>query len=613
MRNQQEISRRKFLGALGAGAVAGTVGPPQRLQGASGGWTPPPVLKNPNILIIMVDQMRLPVWLSESQSDALGQTILPNIIGQIQANSYNFSQYYVAATACTASRATLLTGLYAPQTAMYATSDAVPGAPQPPALNTAFPTWASIMALLNPAYMGNIWWFGKWHLSDALSAAPLLPYGFNTRTYPGGTAPPYNHSPNGAANEGTDGGPFKGVVFASDAMITTDFLGWLQGQSPFQTPWCATVSLINPHDINAAPGWLQSNPFPPPGLPVPAVYYPPPPGNPPQFYQSLPSPWNYEDLQQAPNKPSLQPAFQTASNNRFGVVTSWITFLNQYYWLQNFVDQQIGLILEALYASAFGSNTVIIFTSDHGEYAGSHGLHAKGYGVYDESIRVPLYIQFPGQTGSVAMNHMCSSVDIFGLLCDLASAGSGIWRLACPDLGNRQSLWSFLYKNGSETRMMPGPAGIPYVLHTFDEPGNNGTIKQNSGNSHILCIRGKLDLNEGAVGAKLASYSQWNPCTTYPGPSAPEWEFYDYNPATSNNTSELGNDYYSNNATTQATIAKYTQALGSLGPTPSGISGSEVNAPLIGTGADGKPLSRAQAAARQAYFSYVNGSSTCLS
>jgi arylsulfatase A-like enzyme len=562
-------------------------------------------MKNPNILIVMVDQMRSPVWLNASQSAALSQAVLPNIMGRIQSNSYNFEQFFVSATACTASRSALLTGLYAPQTAMYVnTGEGSGGAP---VLNPAFPTWGEALTTLNPAYDGNVWWFGKWHLSGQLNASPLLPYGFNTRTYPGGS-PPYNPDPFGTTNEGADGGPFKGQVWASDAMIANDFIGWLQGQAPAtgqpSSPWCATVSLINPHDIGFAPAWLQNSPFPPTGVPQQGVYFPPPNGSPPSFYTSTPSPWNYENLAQVPNKPGMQLAWTNGLNQTDGVVTNWVTFLNQYFWLQNLVDQQVGLVLNALASSPFANDTIVILLSDHGEYAGSHGLHDKGYAVYDESIHVPFYVQFPGQTSSISMNQMCSGVDFFGLICDLATGGSGQWQLAYPDLANRQSMWSFLYNNSTETRVAPSPIGLPYIFHTFD--GNKG-----SGKVHIVCMRTKLDLNARAIGAKLAFYSEWAPCTTYPDSTPPDPEFYDYNPQTTNNTSEMGNDYYSNNATTQNTIAQYTQAMGSLAPSSTGLIVSELNRPLIGTGTDGNPLSQAQAAAQQAYFNYVSGSGSC--
>ena len=603
----EPVSRRGFLQRIGAGTLLGAAGLGRnRLPGASNtaSWTPPPVLKNPNILVIMVDQLRPPMWM-DGFSQPLAQ-VLPNIAGRIQNCSYNFSEFYVAATICTSSRACLLTGLYTPQTAMYLTLGS--DSSQEPWLNPAFPTWGEALPVLNAAYQGNVCWFGKWHLSEQLNSAPLLPYGFQTRTYPGGSSPPYNPSPDGYVNEGTDGGPFGNSVYPSDAMIAGDFIGWLQGQAPTtgqpSAPWCATVSLVNPHDINFAPAWLQNSPFPPTGVPRVSVYFPPPAGsmNPPALYATLPSPWNYESLPQVPGKPALQTAIFNYVNKAFGVVNDWVLFLNQYFWLQTYVDQQIGRILDAVAGSPFANNTVIIFLSDHGEYGGSHGMHTKGGAVYDESIRVPFCVQFPGQTAAVAMNQMCSGVDLFGLICDLATGGSGQWALAYPDLADRQSIWSFIYDNSSETRVAPAPVGIPYVLHTFDSADA-------SLNGHITCMRTRHDPGAGIIGAKWAFYSNWAPGTTYPDTSPPEPEFYDYNPQTSNNTGETGNDYYSTNSTTQSTIEHYQQTLGSWGTpgTPAtGIIGNELNAPLIGTGTDGHPLTQAQAAAQQNYFNYVN-------
>lgn len=123
-----------------------------------------------------------------------------------------------------------------------------------------------------------------------------------------------------------------------------------------------------------------------------------------------------------------------------------------------------------------------------------------------------------------------------------------------------------------------------------------------------MCLRTKLDSHKGQFGAKLAFYSEWSPCTTHPNATPPDPEFYDYNPRTTGNTSELGNDYFSTNAAVQKTIAQYTQAMGSLTPPATGLIGSELNPPLIGTGTDGNPLSRAQAAAQQAYFDALHQS-----
>ncbi|MGO4884655.1 MAG: sulfatase-like hydrolase/transferase [Bryobacteraceae bacterium] len=613
---KDELNRRAFLGRLGACAVGGAALSQAFNPRTEGAWTAPPQLENPNILIVIVDQMRWPQWVNSQQMTVLDEQILPNISGRLKNNAYVFPQYYTAATVCTAARGTLLTGLYAPQTGVYL--DGIDGliTASTPALVTGFPTWAWGIQKLNPAYSNNCWWFGKWHLSDCVTTTPLTGYGFNTRTYPGGAAS--NPSPNGTPNEGTDGGQFGKQFYASDADIANDFIGWIQGQAPTlglpASPWCATVSLINPHDITDAPSWFQNSPFPPTNVPKLPVYFPPPvfppPSGAPALYTDKPSPWNYENLKKVTNKPSVQYSFQHGTNTEDGDVTDWVTFLNMYYWLQNYVDYQIGLVLNALENSPYYENTIVIFLADHGEYGGSHGLHDKGSALYDEVIRVPLYVHFPGQTGTTTMSQMCSSVDFFGLACDLATTGGGLWQQgpnAYPDLANRQSLWNFLYNNSSETRIAP-TLGIPYIFHTCDENSVTPTALL----YHVAGLRTKAEVkNKTQPGAKLGIYSAWGECSVIPDSTPPDYEFYDYNPATGGNTKELGNDYYSTNQTTQTTITNYLAALGSWGPPQTGLIASELNAPLVGTGTDGKPLTHAQNSARQNYYNYMFGKGKC--
>src|SRR5581483_8964937 len=112
-------------------------------------------------------------------------------------------------------------------------------------------------------------------------------------------------------------------------------------------------------------------------------------------------------------------------------------------------------------------------------------------------------------------------------------------------------------------------------------------------------------------GAKLAIYSAWDACSTIPNATPPDREFYDYNPLTSHNGSELGNDYYSSSTVTQSTIRQYEDVLGNWGPPATGLIAGELTAPLTGTGTDGRPLSLAQATARQSYFNSVAGAGVC--
>ena len=77
-------------------------------------------------------------------------------------------------------------------------------------------------------------------------------------------------------------------------------------------------------------------------------------------------------------------------------VNGWYTFLNYYFWMQAWVDAQVGAVIHGLAADPSWANTVIVFTADHGDYGGSHGLHDKGGALYDEALNVPLYISYPG-------------------------------------------------------------------------------------------------------------------------------------------------------------------------------------------------------------------------
>ena len=77
------------------------------------------------------------------------------------------------------------------------------------------------------------------------------------------------------------------------------------------------------------------------------------------------------------------------------------------------------------------ANTVVVFTSDHGEYGASHGLRGKGAGVYEEAIRVPLIVKdLRGQLNAapaIARTGLTSSVDVAPLLLTIAT-GSNAWR-----------------------------------------------------------------------------------------------------------------------------------------------------------------------------------------
>lgn len=91
-----------------------------------------------------------------------------------------------------------------------------------------------------------------------------------------------------------------------------------------------------------------------------------------------------------------------------------------YHRLTEDVDRQIGTVLDALRQTGLDKNTVIIFTSDHGDMDGSHKMVHKTQ-FYEEAARVPFIIAGPGISQGVDRQHLVSSsVDLLPTFCDFA-------------------------------------------------------------------------------------------------------------------------------------------------------------------------------------------------
>lgn len=67
-----------------------------------------------------------------------------------------------------------------------------------------------------------------------------------------------------------------------------------------------------------------------------------------------------------------------------------------YYGMVSMMDHYIGKILDKLDQLGMTDQTIVVFTSDHGHFFGQHGLHAKGGFMYEDLIRVPMIVRYPG-------------------------------------------------------------------------------------------------------------------------------------------------------------------------------------------------------------------------
>jgi len=84
------------------------------------------------------------------------------------------------------------------------------------------------------------------------------------------------------------------------------------------------------------------------------------------------------------------------------------------------VDAQIGRVLKALRSGPSDRDTIVVFTSDHGDHDGSHRMEHKGC-LYEEAARIPLIVRVPGGKAGAVDEHLVSNgLDLLPTLCDYA-------------------------------------------------------------------------------------------------------------------------------------------------------------------------------------------------
>jgi arylsulfatase A-like enzyme len=107
-----------------------------------------------------------------------------------------------------------------------------------------------------------------------------------------------------------------------------------------------------------------------------------------------------------------------------------------YFGMMSEVDDQLGRVLAWLDETGLWDDTLVVFTSDHGEQLGDHHLLGK-VGYFDESFRIPLVIKAPGQAGGAIVDAPTESIDVMPTMLDWLGAG-------VPDAVDGRSLMPFV-------------------------------------------------------------------------------------------------------------------------------------------------------------------------
>jgi len=360
----------------------------------------------PNVLLILSDEERRNDWLD-------GVLDMP-AHRRLRGDGMSFNRYYTHSSPCSPSRASLYTGRYLAQ---HGVVDNV-SFPTHTQLDPAIPTVGSLLRDVGyeSAYLG------KWHLSHG-AYPPMAQYGYS-------------------AWEGNDkhftGNPWTGRFF--DPVITGQAVRWLERNVNSTSPWFLTVALVNPHDImwfpNDQPDYQETHPedrqafeFIQQFILEGEVDVSPPPLDFPQLFDRLPE--NFDD--DLHTKPEIQRAWRKVRNTEHFVGSiaaddhaMWLRGLDYYAWLHEQLDQSLAALLGALDRLGVYDETMIVYTSDHGDACGSHGLRAKLPCVYEEVMGVPLIVKAPQ---SQAATPAGSSTEALATHVDLATtivtAGGG--------------------------------------------------------------------------------------------------------------------------------------------------------------------------------------------
>jgi arylsulfatase A-like enzyme len=101
----------------------------------------------------------------------------------------------------------------------------------------------------------------------------------------------------------------------------------------------------------------------------------------------------------------------------------WRNYVGAYYALVTEIDHCVGEILNALDEAGITEETIVIYTSDHGDFVGNHGMVEKaaaGQNVYEDILNIPLIIRYPGNRQQGKRNaELVSLVDIYPTLVEL--------------------------------------------------------------------------------------------------------------------------------------------------------------------------------------------------
>ena len=348
-------------------------------------------MATPNVLVIMTDQQ---------QATSLGLYGNPDVrtpnLERLAQEGLLYQHAYTAHPLCVPSRAAFWTGRWPHSTGVRTNEIPLP---------THEIDWASL--LLDRGYVGGL--FGKNHVfrADQLDRfATVWEAGHGGPVPRGGTLVKSTPPPRGAMPQGWAQGqhaPRYGTRTLSEppeqsttALLADQCIAFLKARSTDRQPFLSWLSIPDPHEPYQAAEPYASR-YDPDRIVMPS--------------------WRDDEFA---NKPERQQVFHELfgfarlPDRRFREVRA------MYYGMIQQIDDQLGRVFETLRVQGLADNTIVLFTSDHGDYAGEHRLLGKSNAFYDCLTRVPMILSWPGHLpAGETRDELVSLVDVMPTLLGL--------------------------------------------------------------------------------------------------------------------------------------------------------------------------------------------------
>jgi arylsulfatase A-like enzyme len=312
-------------------------------------------------------------------------------LDRMAAEGMNYTHAFCPIPLCVPVRNSLLNGQWPTEHLCIANYDTE--APRPP--GDGLPTFSQL--LRDAGYW--LGYVGKWHVHRR---ADPLAYGFNAYV-PEGEYGAYR------AKTGLPPLPRRNRWFGElDPHVGPEGsrLGWGADQTIRMLEACAATGQA--FFIR----WDPSEPHLPNVVPEPYYSMYPPDTIPP--WPSIPDPLTGKPYIQAQQRRTWQLDQWTWQQ--------WAPIVSRYLGEISLMDAQIGRLLDAVDRLGLAADTWVIYTTDHGDLCGGHGMIDKHFVMYDDVVRVPLTMRWPGQIspGSTCDAFVAHAIDLATTFCEVA-------------------------------------------------------------------------------------------------------------------------------------------------------------------------------------------------